>query len=60
MNKNKVNASKMGLIIGIIGFIAGIFFLFSKQYFIGISGSIASAGIAYKSYSDLKKSRTNK
>lgn len=50
----------MGLIIGIIGFIAGIFFLFSKQYFIGISGSIASAGIAYKSYSDLKKSRTNK
>lgn len=51
MNKTSIN---LGLIIGIIGFIAGIGLLFTESWLIGIFGSIASAGIAYKSYQDSK------
>ena len=50
----KVN---LGLIIGILGSIAGISLLFTESWFIGIFGGIASAGIAYKGYSDLKKQK---
>ena len=49
---NKVN---IGLIIGILGFIAGISLLFTESWFIGLFGSIASAGIAYKGYKDLQE-----
>ena len=48
---NKVN---LGLIIGILGFIAGIALLFTESWFIGLFGGIASAGIAYKGYKDLQ------
>ena len=51
---NKVN---LGLIIGILGFIAGIALLFTESWFIGIFGGIASAGIAYKGYMDLKEKK---
>jgi uncharacterized membrane protein YkgB len=52
MKKN--NEVKMGLTLGIIGFIAGIFLIFFGNNLIGIFGSIASAGIAIKSYKGLK------
>jgi len=45
----------MGLTIGVLGFISGLFLVFSGETFIGIAGSIASAGIAYKGFVDLKK-----
>jgi len=54
MNENNRKPSKMGFIIGIIGFIAGVFLVFSGQTLIGLAGSIASLGIAIKGYKDLK------
>jgi len=57
MSTNKNNSAKMGLTIGIFGLIAGIFLAFSGQTLIGVCGSIASAAIAYKGFSDLKKSK---
>ncbi|QBA64539.1 hypothetical protein EQY75_08375 [Muriicola soli] len=57
MNINKKNKSSinLGLIIGTIGFIAGIGLLFTESWLIGIFGSIASFGIAYKGYQDSKE-----
>ncbi len=57
MDKNKNNASKVGLAIGIAGVIAGMFLLFSEEWFIGISGTVASAGLAIKGYIDLKSGK---
>ena len=54
MDKNKTNAAKARLTFGIMGFIAGIFLLFSDKYLIGIFGVIGSAGLAIKAYGDLK------
>ncbi len=54
MDKNKTNASKARLTLGIMGLIAGIFLLFSDKYLVGILGGIASAGLAIKAYQDLK------
>lgn len=52
--KNKTTPN-LGLIIGGIGFIAGIALLFTESWFIGIFGAIASAGIAYKGHQDSKE-----
>jgi hypothetical protein len=57
MDKNKKNASKLALVIGIIGCISGIFLIFEEQWFIGISGAIASTGIALKGYMDLNAAK---
>jgi hypothetical protein len=57
MDKNKKNASKVALTIGVIGAISGVFLILSKEWFIGIFGTIASAGIAYKGYVDLKSGK---
>ena len=46
-NKKSVN---IGLIIGILGFIAGIGLMFGDDWITGFFGSIASAGVAYVSY----------
>lgn len=54
MNEKKKTPFNLGLIIGIIGLFAGIGLLFSESWMIGIFGSIASAGIAIKSYLDRK------
>jgi ABC-type transport system involved in cytochrome bd biosynthesis fused ATPase/permease subunit len=40
-NKRQIN---LGLIVGTLGFIAGIGLLFTESWLIGIFGSIASAG----------------
>ncbi len=45
----------LGLVLGIIGTIAGILLIFMENYLIGIFGSIASAGLAYQSYNSKKK-----
>ncbi len=55
MSKKKKNTVNLGLIIGFLGFIAGIGLMFGEHWFIGIFGSIASAGVAYKGYQDLKE-----
>jgi len=54
MSKKNKTSTNLGLIIGIICFIAGIGLLFTESWLIGIFGSIASAGIAYKGYQDSK------
>lgn len=51
--KNKQSAN-LSMIIGGLGLLAGIGLLFTESWFIGIFGSIASAGIAYKGYQDSK------
>lgn len=55
MTKKHRKAPNLGLIIGILGCFAGIALLFSENWFIGLFGSIASAGIALKGYQDLKQ-----
>lgn len=53
----KNTTANLGLIFGIIGFIAGIALLFTDSWLIGIFGGIASAGITYKGYQDSKVSK---
>ena len=55
MNKEKKRTTNLGLIIGVLGLLAGIGLMFSESWLIGVFGSIASAGIAYKGYQDSKK-----
>ncbi len=55
MDKNENNGAKFAAALGTIGLIAGVFLIFSGDTFIGIAGSVASAGIAYKGFNDLKK-----
>jgi len=57
MSKKDKAATNPRLIIGIIGFIAGIGLLFTDSWLIGIFGSIASAGIAYKGYQDSREQK---
>lgn len=57
MNKKHKKTTNLGLIIGILGFIAGIGLLFTESWLIGIFGSIASAGLAYKGYQDSRESK---
>ena len=52
MTTRKRNAPNLGLVIGVLGVIAGIGLLFTDNLFIGIFGTIASAGVAYKGYQD--------
>ena len=56
----KNNEAKTGLTLGIIGLIAGLFLVFYGNYLIGIFGSIASTGIAFKGYTDLKNKSEKK
>jgi ABC-type transport system involved in cytochrome bd biosynthesis fused ATPase/permease subunit len=51
-NKRQIN---LRLIVGTLGFIAGIGLLFTESWLIGIFGSIASAGVAYKGYQVSRK-----
>jgi hypothetical protein len=55
MKNNNKNAYKMGLTLGILGFLAGIGLLFSGNRLIGIFGSLASAGLILKGYKDMKE-----
>ena len=55
MKKNNKSIPTFMLTFGIIGTLAGIFLIFGGNKLIGISGSIASASLAIKGYSDYKK-----
>ena len=57
MTKKMKNTGNLGLILGIVGFIAGIWLMFEGNSIIGIFGLIASAAIAYKGYQDAKDSK---
>lgn len=57
MSTKEKTSPNLGLIIGMLGVIAGIGLLFTESWIIGIFGSIASAGIAYKGYQDSKESK---
>ena len=57
MSENKKSTSKLILVLGVSGCIAGIFLLFSDSWFIGVFGSIASAGLAYKGFKELNTSK---
>ena len=57
MDKNKNDAAKVGFIVGMAGVVAGIFLIYSEEWFIGISGTVASAGLAIKGYIDLKSTK---
>ncbi len=48
-NKTK-RPLNLGLIIGLLGFIAGIFLMVQGDWITGIFGAIASASVAYLSY----------
>lgn len=52
MNDKEKKSFNLGLIIGILGMMAGISLLFTNSWLIGIFGTIASAGISYKGYRD--------
>lgn len=54
MSKTNKRAVNLALVIGILGVLCGIGLLFTENWFIGLFGSIASAGIAYKGYQDSK------
>ena len=51
------NNGKLAMVLGVIGFISGLFLLFSESWFIGLFGSIASAGVAYMGYRDYHASK---
>ncbi len=57
MSESNKQSANLALVIGVLGLIAGIILLFTDSWFIGLFGSIASAGIAYKGYQDMQ---TNK
>tara|TARA_Y100000034_G_scaffold125539_1_gene175408 strand:- start:237084 stop:237260 length:177 start_codon:yes stop_codon:yes gene_type:complete len=50
MSEKENKSSNYGLYLGIAGFIAGIILSFSENWIIGVSGALASAGVAYTSY----------
>ena len=49
--KNKLN---LGLIIGVLGMIAGVIFLFQKEWVIGTAGTISSFFVLYLGYEKRK------
>ncbi len=57
MSEQQNKSSNFSFYLGITGFIAGIILAFSDNYVIGIAGAVASAGLAYKAYSDKKASK---
>jgi len=57
MSKKNKPSTNLGLIIGILGFIAGVALLFTESWLIGIFGALASAGIAYKGYQNSRGSK---
>ncbi len=58
MSENKNKPLKVILVtIGIIGTIAGIFLAVNGNKIMGISGSIASAGIAIKGINDIRNEK---
>ncbi len=57
MSKKNKRSTNLSLIIGVLGFTAGIGLLFTDSWLIGLFGSVASAGLAYKGYQDSRKSK---
>ncbi|OEJ99998.1 hypothetical protein [Roseivirga misakiensis] len=57
MNDKQKSSANVGLVIGIMGFIAGVILTFSDNWQIGLFGGIASLGIAIKGYQDIKASK---
>jgi Kef-type K+ transport system membrane component KefB len=57
MNKKSNTKVNLPFVLGILGMLAGIGLMFGENKFIGVFGSIASAGLAYKGYQDLKESK---
>ena len=55
MSKKNKKTANLSLILGILGFLAGMGLMFSENWFIGIFGSIASDGLAYKGYQETKE-----
>ena len=55
MSKKNKKTANLALVLGVLGFLAGIGLMFGESWFIGIFGSIASAGLAYKGYQDSKR-----
>jgi uncharacterized membrane protein len=54
MTTNKKSKLNLGIVVGLLGLISGIFLIFQGVWFIGLFGSIASAGLAFKGYLDSK------
>ena len=53
--KNKLN---LGTVLGSIGVIAGVLLMIGGNWFVGLFGSIASAGLIYHGYRDYKNQKT--
>ena len=54
MTKDKKKAINFGLILGVIGTLAGIFLIVQGNYFLGVSGGIARIGLTIISYKTTK------
>lgn len=50
MTSQKKKVFKLGLLLGIVGCLAGILLIVEGKYFIGIAGTIASTGLALMQY----------
>lgn len=50
MTSQRKKVSKLGLLLGILGCLAGILLIVEGKYFIGIAGTIASAGLVLMQY----------
>jgi hypothetical protein len=53
--KKQKTTFNLGVIVGLAGFIAGIFLILGEDWITGLFGSIASAGLAYMSYKNSKE-----
>ncbi len=56
MSESQKSKFNFGVIVGLLGTIAGIYLIIQKDWVIGISGTIASAGLAYISYRGIQSS----
>lgn len=55
MNDKSKKKANLPLILGSVGFLAGIALAFGENKMIGIFGAIASAGLAYSGYKEMNK-----
>lgn len=57
MSKKNKKAANLGMILGLLGLVAGIFLMFGEDWITGVFGSIASAGVAYTGYKSSKEAQ---
>jgi tetrahydromethanopterin S-methyltransferase subunit C len=54
MNKTNKNKFNIGILIGALGIVAGIYLIIQKDYLFGIFGTLASIGVIYNGYKTIR------